>query len=44
MTDHKHGNMDITVQEKTFAGFMTFVGRSVVIIIVTLVLLALING
>ena len=36
--------MDITTQEKTFAGFVTFIGRAVVIILVSLVLLALING
>lgn len=44
MAEHKHGNMDITTQEKTFAGFVTFIGRAVVIILVSLVLLALING
>ena len=44
MAEHKHGNMDITTQEKTYAGFVTFIGRSVVIILVSLVLLALING
>lgn len=44
MAEHKHGSMDITVQEKTFAGFITFVTRSVVIIIIALILLALING
>ena len=44
MSEHKHGNMDITTQERTFAGFVTFIGRAVVIILVSLVLLALING
>lgn len=44
MAEHKHGTMEISVQEKTFAGFVTFVTRSVVIIIVGLILLALING
>lgn len=44
MAEHKHGNMDITTQEKTYAGFVTFIGRAVVIILVSLVLLALING
>lgn len=44
MAEHEHGSMDITVQEKTFNGFMTFVTRSVIIIIVALILLALING
>ena len=44
MADHKHGEMDITVQEKTFEGFMTFTVRATIIILVSLVLLALING
>lgn len=42
--DHKHGEMDIEVQEKTFAGFMTAVTYSTVAILVSLVLLAMING
>lgn len=44
MAEYKHGSMNTSTQEKTFAGFVTFVGRSVVIILVSLVLLALING
>ncbi|MFC3614690.1 aa3-type cytochrome c oxidase subunit IV [Lutimaribacter marinistellae] len=30
MAEHKHGEMDITTQEKTFAGFMKFTTWSVV--------------
>ena len=41
---HEHGTMNIDVQEKTFDGFMKFVVRSVIVIIVALILLALING
>ena len=44
MAEHKHGSMDIAVQEKTFAGFASFVARTVIAILVALVLLALING
>ncbi len=44
MAEYKHGSMNTSTQEKTFAGFVTFVGRSVIIILVSLVLLALING
>jgi hypothetical protein len=44
MGEHKHGEMDISVQEKTFDGFMKYVTRSVVVILVFLVLLAMING
>jgi len=44
MSDHKHGEMDISVQEKTFDGFMSMVTKGSIIIIVSLILLALING
>jgi hypothetical protein len=44
MAEHKHGSMNTEEQEKTFAGFVTFSVRTVVVIIVALILLALING
>lgn len=44
MADHKHGEMDTSVQEKTFNGFMSMVTKGTVIIIVALILLAMING
>ena len=44
MAEHKHGSMDITDQEKTFAGFVKFTTYSVVIIIVFLIFLALVGG
>ena len=44
MSDHKHGEMDITVQEKVFEGFMSMVTKGAIVIIVALILLALING
>ena len=44
MSEHKHGSMNIDVQEKTFAGFVKFTIWSVVVIIVALILLAMING
>ncbi|WP_044042967.1 aa3-type cytochrome c oxidase subunit IV [Octadecabacter antarcticus] len=44
MPDHKHGEMDISVQEKTFNGFMSMVTKIAVIIVISLILLALING
>lgn len=44
MAEHKHGEMDISVQEKTFDGFIKMATRGSIIIIVALVLLALING
>ena len=44
MAEHKHGEMDITDQEKTFDGFMGLVTKSVVVILVFLVFLAMVNG
>lgn len=44
MAEHKHGSMDITEQEKTFAGFAKVVTWSVVVILVSLILLYGING
>lgn len=44
MAEHKHGEMDISVQEKTFEGFMSMVTKGAIIIVVGLVLLAMING
>ncbi|WP_102109041.1 aa3-type cytochrome c oxidase subunit IV [Oceaniglobus roseus] len=41
---HKHGSMDIEVQEKTFAGFVTFATRTAIVIVVGLILLAIVNG
>lgn len=43
MAEHKHGEMDITVQEETFNGFVTFTIRTVICIIVAVILLAFIN-
>ena len=34
MADHKQGEMDISVQEATFDGFMKFVTRGVITILV----------
>ncbi|NSX53819.1 aa3-type cytochrome c oxidase subunit IV [Parasulfitobacter algicola] len=42
MDEHKQGEMDITTQEKTFEGFVTFTKYSVIAILVTLVLLAIV--
>lgn len=41
MADHKHGNMDITDQEKTFNGFVKFTTTSVITILVLLVFMAI---
>lgn len=44
MAEYKHGSMDITAQEKTFAGFITFTIRTVAVIIVLVVLMAMWNA
>lgn len=44
MADHKHGEMDISVQEKTFDGFIKMTQRAIILIICTLIFMALVNG
>lgn len=41
MAEHKMGSMDIEVQEKTFDGFMNWVSKTVVGILILLVLMAI---
>jgi hypothetical protein len=41
MADHEHGSMNIEVQEKTYAGFMSFVTKSVIVILLILVVMAI---
>lgn len=44
MAEHKHGSMDTTVHEKTFAGFIRMVTWGAVISICVLIFLALANA
>lgn len=44
MADHKSGEMDITVQEKTFDGFIKFTTYTVYVIIAILIFMALVNS
>lgn len=44
MADHKHGEMDITTQEKTFAGFITWSKNVVIVAILVLIFLAIFNS
>lgn len=44
MAEHKHGSMDIRVQEKTFDGFIRMVIWGAGISIATLIFMALVNG
>lgn len=41
MAEHKHGRMDITDQEKTFEGFVTFTVRAVLVILALVIILAI---
>jgi len=39
MAEHEHGTMDTKVQEKTFDGFMSFVTKCVIVILLILVVM-----
>ena len=41
MAEYEHGSMNTDVQEKTFDGFMSFVSKTVIAILVLLVLMAI---
>ncbi|MQQ08746.1 aa3-type cytochrome c oxidase subunit IV [Epibacterium sp. SM1979] len=41
MADHEHGTMDITVQEQTYTGFITFVTRFCMALVVFVIFLAI---
>lgn len=44
MADHKHGEMDITVQEETFNGFIKMAMRVAIASILILIFLAIFNS
>jgi len=44
MAEHKHGDMDISVQEKTFDGFVKMVTRTMIAIVFLLIFIYLVNG
>ena len=44
MADHKHGEMDVSVQEKTFVGFMTWSKNVAIASILVLIFLAIFNS
>lgn len=44
MADHKHGSMDISVQEKTFEGFIKWMVRGAVASICVLIFMAVFNS
>ncbi|MFW8595587.1 aa3-type cytochrome c oxidase subunit IV [Cribrihabitans neustonicus] len=41
MAEHKHGSMDSSVQEKTYASFITFITRTTIALIVLALFLAI---
>lgn len=41
MAEHKHGEMNVTENEKTFAGFMRFTTWTVIVILVIIVGMAI---
>ena len=44
MADHKHGEMDVSVQEKTFEGFLTWSKWVAIASIGILIFLAIFNS
>ena len=44
MAKHKHGEMDVTEQERTFGGFLRFAVWTAVICIALLIFVALLNA
>lgn len=44
MAEHKHGTMNITTQERTFAGFIHFMTWAIIVALVALIFLALANA
>ncbi len=44
MAEHKHGDMDTRVQEKTFNGFIRMVTWGAIICVGILIFMALANG
>ena len=44
MAEHKHGSMDISEQEKTFAGFINLTIKTCMVIIAIVIFLAVFNS
>lgn len=44
MSDHKHGEMDVTDHEATFMGFVTWVKNVTILCILVLIFLAVFNS
>lgn len=44
MADHKHGTMDVKVQEKTFEGFLSWMTKGAIVCIAVLIFMAIFNS
>ena len=44
MSDHEHGSMDTSEQEKTFESFLSFSTKTAIFCILAIVFVALVNG
>ena len=44
MSDHKHGEMNVTSQEETFNGFITWTKNVTIVCILVLIFLAVFNS
>ena len=44
MSDHEHGKMDVTEQEKVYSGFIKFIIYLIIFSIIALVFLAVFNS
>lgn len=44
MADYKHGSMDVSVQERTFATFVSWITKGSIVCVLLLIFLALVNG
>lgn len=41
MSEHEHGTMDVTEQERTFNGFITWTVRTLIMIAIVLIFMAI---
>ncbi len=44
MAEHKHGEMDITSQERAFSGFVNWVKYGIIVSLLILIFLAIFNS
>lgn len=44
MAEHKHGEMDVAAQEKTFHGFVRWVTNVAIVCLLVLIFLAIFNS